>query len=262
MKYITIIKVNIKNNFAYNWSIVFNTIVTIISVIIPVCLWKALYVNNIEKCIYMINYSIMAQLLASFYSLQSSNKLCGSIRSGVIAYEMIRPIDYIVRLFFEDIGYIVVKLISVVLPMIIVSKLFFNLYVPSITAIIMFLFSIFLSIIILFLIRIIVSMICFWAIEAWSLIILLDIVISFFSGRFLPGWIMPESIQAVMNYLPFIWIYQKPIQVYLAEIGEFTGSSESFVYSLTIQLVWIFILYAVQHFLWSKAVKKLVIQGG
>ena len=60
-----------------------------------------------------------------------------------------------------------------------------------------------------------------------------------------------------MNVLPFVWMYEKPISIYLGQgiVGEY-------IKILFMQLLWIVALDLLLLWLWRVAVKKLCVQGG
>lgn len=258
MKYISIIRINIKNKFIYNWSVVFNIFCSIISIIALLFFWKALYKDDNQSFLYMANYVVIAELLSSIYSLQAPNILCSEIRGGGVSIELLRPWNYILTLFFGDIGKIIAGFFTTGIPIILITKLTFDLYFPSIYIFSLFILNVFLSIIILFLIKIIVSMACFWIFEAWSMLILVDIVIRFFSGKFIPSWLMPSTLKNIIDVLPFVWIFQKPIELYLSGYNGTYIDIKQFVFFIGLQMLWIIILFTIQNFLWKRAITKII----
>ena len=90
------------------------------------------------------------------------------------------------------------------------------------------------------------------------LLTLLDVIIKLLSGQFLPTWLMPAWLEKMMNALPFIWIYQKPISVFLgaAEGGAVIGSD--YIKIVALQIGWIAVLYVAGTMLWEKGKKKFV----
>ena len=87
-------------------------------------------------------------------------------------------------------------------------------------------------------------------------------MINLLSGQFLPTWMMPQWLEKIMNALPFIWIYQKPISVYLGTAAEGYIVGNDYFQVLLMQLGWIIGLYILVLGIWRIAVKKLSVQGG
>jgi len=68
---------------------------------------------------------------------------------------------------------------------------------------------------------------------------------------------MPESVMNIIRYTPFDSIYFTPINIYLGKVNIVDVGP-----LLVKQLVWIVVLQFIGGLIWSRAVKKLVVQGG
>ena len=73
-------------------------------------------------------------------------------------------------LLFEDFGTIVANLASSGLVLFIMARLLFDMQIPPIGNIVLFLVSAFLGFLLLFLVKAIVAMACFWLTEAFYLL--------------------------------------------------------------------------------------------
>ena len=262
MKYIKIIELGIKRVFAYKASIVLILFSRIVSIFILQKFWLALYGDDYSQYLYMANYAIVSQILGIIYHINSPNTLSAHIRSGAISVQLLRPWEYINALLFEDLGTIIGNLLSSGIVLFISSKLLFDMQLPTVTNFLLFLVSAFFGFILLFLVEILVAMACFWVIEASSLLILISVVIDLLSGQFLPTWLMPGWLEKIMNALPFIWIYQKPISIYLGAGGDGSVVGTEHYRILLLQLGWIIGLYLLVLLIWRIAVNKLSVQGG
>ena len=248
--------------FAYKASMVLIILSSIASIFILQKFWFALYGNDYSQYLYMANYAIISQLLGIIYRINAPNTLASQIQSGAISVQLLRPWEYINALLFEDLGTIIGNLLSSGVVLFISAKLLFDMQIPPVANIILFLISAFLGFMLLFLVKILVAMVCFWVIEASSLLILISTVIDLLSGQFLPTWMMPEWLEKIMNALPFIWIYQKPISVYLGGGGDSGVAAVDYYQILLLQAGWIIGLYILVRLFWRIAVKKLSVQGG
>ena len=260
--YIRVIKNSLKKELTYNWAIVFNIIASVLTIILLRSFWKAIYKVDHTQYIYMINYSTISMIFVPLLTIISPNEISNKIRNGGISIELIRPWNYLVNLFFIDIGVICAKIITAILPIILISKIFFSLYIPSMVCLVLTMVSLMLSFIILFLISNIISMICFWITEAWSLILLLNVAVQFFSGQFIPSWIMPKWLRSLMDVLPFIWIYQKPAQLYILGLNNYEYNYRIYYECYCNQFLWILVLLFVAWVMWKGALKRLSVQGG
>lgn len=262
MKYIKIAELGLKRVFAYKASIVLLLIANIASVFILQKFWLALYGNDSSQYLYMANYAIVSQILGIAYRIHSPNILSANIRDGSISVQLLRPWEYINALLFEDIGAIIGNLLSSGIVFIVSAKVLFNMQIPPVENIFLFLLSAFLGFMLFFLVGILVSMACFWVIEASSLLILISVVVDLLSGQFLPSWLMPAWLEKIMNVLPFVWIYQKPISIYMGSPGDSSVVGIDYFRIILLQLGWIIGLYVLVLVIWRIAVKKLSVQGG
>ncbi len=78
-----------------------------------------------------------------------------------------------------------------------------------------------------------------------------------FSGSFLPLWFFPDSWAAVASALPFQFLGFIPAAIYMGYIP-----ASELVPTLLAGLAWIGGLIIVVQWLWWRAVRRLVVQGG
>lgn len=250
----------IKKKFVYKFSIILILFSSMASIFILQKFWLALYGSEPSQYLYMANYAIVSQFLGILYRFGSPNNLANRIRSGAISIELLRPWEYINAMLFEDLGTIIGNLLSSGVVLIVTAKLLFDFYIPSVGSILLFFFSALLGFLVLFLVKTLVALSCFWLVEASALLVLVNVVVNLLSGQFLPSWMAPEWFEKIMNALPFIWIYQKPISIYMESV-EAGGNGEIYQI-LFMQFVWVVILYIVILKVWRIAVDKLSVQGG
>jgi ABC-2 type transport system permease protein len=82
-------------------------------------------------------------------------------------------------------------------------------------------------------------------------------LIRILSGSFVPLWFFPQWVQKVSAFLPFIYIYQTPLSIYIGKINV----KQAFQ-SMLIQFVWILILSFILSRIWKKACRMVTVQGG
>jgi ABC-2 type transport system permease protein len=83
------------------------------------------------------------------------------------------------------------------------------------------------------------------------------VVVDLFSGLMIPIMFFPEWAASLLSYLPFQAISYVPAMIFT---GGITGT-EAFE-AIGIQFIWFIILALPIQFLWVKAKKSLIIQGG
>jgi ABC-2 type transport system permease protein len=94
-----------------------------------------------------------------------------------------------------------------------------------------------LSYMILWLISAIVGLTSFWVVELGPLGHIKNALVGTISGSFIPVWFFPDAIRKFLEFLPFMYIYQLPIGIYIGK----TDMTES-IKGMAVQLLWVCIL--------------------
>ncbi|MHB1393052.1 MAG: ABC transporter permease [Clostridia bacterium] len=234
----------------------------LIIIVANMFLWKTAYrgidsvagVNESQ----MLTYAMMSIILASFYSGNVENTIQDRITRGDIAIDLFRPVNLLLCYLAEDVGIAVSSVISKLIPLLIIMAVFIQApIVASPGAFILFLLSTFLSFMISWLISALIGLLCFWVLQLGEIKTIKDGIILLLSGKIIPLWLFPKGVQKVLEFLPFHYIYQTPLSIYIGKLPP-----EKIVSSMSIQLVWVMLFTALLCFGWSRARKRVLIQGG
>jgi ABC-type uncharacterized transport system permease subunit len=79
---------------------------------------------------------------------------------------------------------------------------------------------------------------------------------SFLSGQVVPLWFMPDWLRTVAEILPFQAATYTPLAIYF---GRPPGGLAA---ALAVQCIWIVVLGASCAWVWSRAKRRVVVQGG
>lgn len=260
MKYITMIKISIKRSLAFKYNIVLDIIISIINIIILQNFWTFIYSENKEKIVFMTKYVLIGEIISSCYSFKTPERIIKSIKTGLIEIDLIRPWNCILAYYFEEIGSLIVNIVFKSIPLFFIFSLINKNSILSMKDFLILILGIFLGIIILFSVRFMAILSTFWFNEALSILILTDIVIKVFSGKFIPSWLMPTFFNNIFKFLPFIWIYQKQIELVISSKSKL---SSELVINFGIISLWGIILILLLNYIWYKKVlKKVSINGG
>ena len=77
------------------------------------------------------------------------------------------------------------------------------------------------------------------------------------SGAMIPLWFFPEWLRNAMYCLPFVYMYQEPLSIY---IGKYTPAE--CLIKLGIQLAWLVGLAVIFMFAQKRATSRVLVQGG
>jgi ABC-2 type transport system permease protein len=224
--------------------------------------WKVAYrgvgtVDGVDEK-QMVTYTIISTLLSAAFVFDVENTVNQRIREGDIALDYIRPVNLFGIYLAQDIGSIVSSVTLKVLPLLIVASVFISVPLPaSGVNFLLFLFSSVLSYMILWLLSAIVGLTSFWVVELGPLGHIKNALVGTISGSFIPVWFFPDAIRNFLEYLPFVYIYQLPLGIYIGKT-DFNNSIKGMI----IQLLWVCIMFIAFYVMQKKARSRVFIQGG
>lgn len=249
------------NQLSYRSEVWLRLFGNFITILILTEIWRAVLGNGeingigIEQ---MITYSIINTLLGALLLNDISEKVDNSLKSGSIASELIKPLSYPLRLLSEGLGNTFYQLMFTSIPSLFIAWTFFGFLPPASAMYFLgFLLALVFALIISFLLGYLVSLLAFWLMNHFALSWMMGGLITIFSGSFLPLWFFPESWLTVTKSLPFLYLGYFPAAVYLGtltvyDMGRFIIIGLAWIAGLTFLVCW----------LWNKAIKRLVVQGG
>lgn len=260
--YFYLIKVRILIAMAYRFEAISSTLVQFILLTVNGFFWKAVYRGNQlvqdTSLQQMLIYSVMGLLLSCFFSISTEHQLRSRIREGNIAIDFIKPVNLFGMYLANDIGDCIVSISQKGLPLVLFACIFIAVPVPaSVTSGLLFLLSTLFSFSILWFIAAIFGLLNFWLIDIGPIGGAKDTILAFLSGSIIPIWFFPNFIQKILSLLPFPYIYQTPIGIYIGKIPL-----REALFSMTIQLVWIAVFFGLFCIIQKKAMNHLEIQGG
>ena len=209
----------------------------------------------------MISYVWIGQ---AFFALRFADlpKNCAKeIESGNDCYKFVRPIDLYNQWFAEHFGYKLSATIIRCIPLTIVAFLMpphMRLALPtSFVSFVLFLIALALGALMTSAISMITVFLTFKTLSAKGTLTICNTVCGVLGGMYVPLIFMPQSVQNVLNYLPFRFIMDLPARIYIGNIPPLEA-----LQLIGIALAWFFILIAIGKLLIKKAGKNAVIQGG
>lgn len=260
--YYYIARIRVLISFTYRFEVFSGLAVNTVLLLTSVFLWQTVYRNTqvmsgVNKS-QMVTYAIISVILGTILVSDIHWRINQRIREGNISLDIIRPVRLPLFWLAEDFGIAFSSILLYILPLLIISLPLGQLPLPaSLTAFLIFIPSCLLSYIILWLMSAMVAMIAFWVLELGNTFIIKDAIIRFLSGSIVPLWFFPKSFQNICRFMPFMYTYQGPLGIY---IGKYNIQQALII--MGIQILWIFILSLIFIFIWSRARKRVQIQGG
>lgn len=234
-----------------------------INISAKVAIWTALFAGHASidgvSLPQMVTYAIVAGSIdVGWHWEQFIQKVGTQIKSGDVAVYLLKPLRYPSMLFSAECGNLGFGIVALVVPVTIVSALLYG-FTPPPTFMhgVLFIGMWVLGFLILFLLAGVAALLSFWLLTAFALEWMLMALLAVLSGRIVPLWFYPEQAAAVLKYLPFAWIAFHPTAVYVGQVDV-----EGAIRLLGIGAAWVVALTAIIAFLWSRASRRLIVQGG
>ncbi|MBR2175348.1 MAG: ABC-2 family transporter protein [Clostridia bacterium] len=259
--YIQFAVIKFRNKMAYRFDYLLGILNTLLSFVVYWSIYKALYdgasaVDGVTFSMVTTNFIISLGLSSAF----SKNEmfLQDKIKQGTIANELLKPVNFKLRMLFEDIGEGAFSVVFNFLPTVVIAAFFAELSAPSSAVnIFLCLISVVLGYIVLWQISFIVQSWSFWLFSVWGLVTIKNVIINILAGAYIPMWFMPDWLKNAIRFTPFDSIYFTPVQLYLGELQGW-----EILINFARQILWIVILYGIGELCWRKGIKRLVVQGG
>ena len=229
-------------------------------------LWKAIYdsagtdvVNGMTFYDTMI-YLVLATAIYNFLVMFIVWDMSREIQSGEIIMHLLKPMRFRKYTFWSYSGAHVIHFFLTFLPTFLVVQWVTDGAIPMGGNLILFVLSLVLALIINFNIEMLVSPICLYTESTWGINIVKETIVLLLSGASIPLAFFPESMRAVVDYLPFRAVYDIPLSILLGKNG--TDTIEGLAQALGIQLIWCVVLTIAGNLFWNHAVKQITVNGG
>ena len=209
----------------------------------------------------MISYVWVGQ---AFFALRFSDlpKNCAKeIENGNVCYKFVRPVDLYNQWFAEHFGYKLSATLIRCVPLTIVAFLLpksMRLMLPtSFTSFLLFTLALLIAAIMTSTISMISVFFTFKTLSGKGTATIMNTICGILGGMYVPLVFMPQSIQNVLNYLPFRFIMDLPARIYIGNIPPLEA-----IKLIGIAILWIIGLIALGKLLMKSAGKSTIIQGG
>lgn len=260
--YLQVYKMGIMRSLNYKFEVYGNILMQTIIMVASAFFWRALYKNGqTVKGIdldTMLSYTIISSLISVVLWTDVERRIEMSVRKGTIAIDMMRPLNIYKMYLAEDLAHITALFFQNMIPILFIGSLMIQVPRPAgIKSFFLFLFSLIIAFFINWLIAVLFGMWAFWVINIDAILQVKKHLIRLLSGSIIPIWFFPEGMKTILELLPFAYLYQLPLEIYLGKYNEHT-----LVKGLSIQIAWLIVLFIVFLILQDKVTKKIIVQGG
>jgi ABC-2 type transport system permease protein len=223
-------------------------------------LWTALYAQNTAPAGIplhaIVTYSTVALLMSLILEVDGTRIIRERIREGTIATDLMKPIVLPLYFFSDGIGQTIFHALMIV-PTLLLALLIVHIDVPSVATLGVFVLSFALGYVVNFLLNFLMNAVAFWTLETFALQMMVRWVSDLLSGQIVPLLFFPGILQRIVLGLPFAAIYSTPLLIYVGTIRP-----AQYMQALLLQVLWLVLFSALAAFIWQKAQRRVVVQGG
>ena len=259
-KYLSITKISLRNIMAYKSDVFANALFVSLIIFILIHLWKAVFAGS-TGLIEGYTLTMMVWYLALTESIVTApgkviEDLGEEIQSGNIAQTLNKPYSYPLFLYFNNLTrslfrFSVTFAIGSLITFLIIGPVEITLLTIPVVLI-----SAFLAITLHFCMMLFLGIFSFWLEDSRSLAFLYSKVIFIFGGMLLPLEIFPNWLETIATKLPFSYVAYHPAKLFVQT------SPKLAIRTISVQLLWIFVVIVCAALLYKFLSKKLTINGG
>ena len=258
-KYWELTKIGFKEASAYRLDAVTGLASSLLYIILYYYIWQAIAAAGTlaSSLSAVMTYIVVAQVVSSTVFISVEGFIGRKVRHGTIVNELKRPVTLFTQAYFRKLGVAAFRSMTRGLPVLVLGIFFLQVPVPQGFHLVYFFLSLLLALNLVILFSYSASMLVFWTKVEWSIRGVRNTVQKLFSGVIFPLYLLPEGLSTVFSVLPFRYMVDGPIQIFLMQR---TGLEA--VKMLGLQFVWVIVLFGLADVMWKKAKAKMTVQGG
>lgn len=205
----------------------------------------------------IVSYAVFAMIIRVSMS-QDDLGVVGKIRTGAIATDMIKPMNFFGMTLAENLGGTMFHWFTRVAPILAVSLLLFDIRIPhSPVNYLLLAVTWTLGYMIFFMVNFMFALLAFWIIETFSFQLMKYGMFTLFSGGIVPLDFFPDFVKPIAAWIPFMYVLYVPTAVFIGHMNHAAA-----LRAIGFQAAWVAALALACHVMWRAAQRKLIIQGG
>ena len=214
----------------------------------------------------LLSYVWLGQAFFALLPWRVDKEVVDAVRSGGIAYEMVRPVDLYSWWFFRSLGSRTCGAILRCVPLLVVvgpvfALLRFDAYAlhapPSLFSAGAFAAALLVSVLLGTALTVLMEVTILWTLSVEGVKGVFPALVMFLSGTIVPLPMFPDWAQGVLSVLPFRGLMDVPFRAYSGAL-EPLGALRATVLSL----VWTVIVVAAGRWIINRGLRRVVVNGG
>ena len=205
-----------------------------------------------------ITYLWLGQAFLAMFPWNVDNDIRALIRSGNVAYELLRPLDLYAFWFSRVLAFRTAPVILRAAPMFIVAGLLFGMKLPpSMASFGLWIVSMLGMLALSCAITTLLTLSLIWTISGDGVIRIAPGFVTLLSGMLIPIPLMPKWAQPVLYALPFRGVCDTPFRIYTGNMPPAEA-----IPTIVQQFVWAVVLVALGRLALARGLRRLEVQGG
>ncbi|MEZ5559547.1 MAG: ABC-2 family transporter protein [Pseudomonadales bacterium] len=211
-------------------------------------------------------YIWLGQALLALLPWNVDPDVAGQIRTGNVAYEMLRPLDLYAFWFARTLAFRAAPTLLRMVPMLVTAAVLLPLVglgewaLPApagVAAGLLFLLSGCVTLLLSTAITMVLHVWLLWTLSGEGLNRMMPGIVPVFAGLVVPLPLYPDWLQPLLYWQPFRGLADVPFRIYSGHIAPAQAG-----YEIVLQLAWTLVIVAYGYWLLRRAGARLVVQGG
>lgn len=262
-KYYYCFLMGFQTTLEYRSDFFLSLISTIFPIVIQISLWSAIYKTTGQGAIYgysysqMIMYTILVALVGKFLATGFEWEMNDDIKNGGLSKYIVRPINYIYYRLSCFVGgrFALLVFLSILISFIVM--IFPQQRAMTVFRLIYIIISFMLAMLLNFILFFITGTSAFYFTEVAQIFPAISIIITLISGGIFPVDIFGDAYFKFLNFLPFKYTLQFPIDVIIGKLDV-----QSTFLGIIFQGIWVLVLFFVLKVFFNNGLKKYIAIGG
>jgi ABC-2 type transport system permease protein len=251
-----------RTTFAYKPAVVIAMLTVSLGFLVPMLVWRHVYAARGEALAvpssYLFPYLLLAACMNFCLFLGIESRIGQRIRMGLIATDLLRPVDFQLAQLSQALAGVGLNLLLVAPFVLLAFALWGSAALPSsLMAFAAFLLSALLSLLIHFALCFLFVQTAFITFSNYGVFVARNALQQTFSGVSAPLVLFPDGLRAWAEWMPFRHTVHTPVSIYL---GALSGSA--LWQALAAQLAWAVGLFFLGRATLALSLRHLEIQGG
>ncbi len=257
-KYFTLFRLGVAEALLTRGHVLYWVLVDIIAVGMMPFLWIAVVKARgeplagfgvAELITYFLGSVIIWQIVVNY----PFSPLIKDVQSGDLSNDLIRPYSYFLKLFFFQSGHRIIRFLFA-LPFIIAVVVFLSRFIvaPASWGVVAMLFaSLAVAYLLIYCLHFLVGTVAFWFGEGQGVVDAFLLLFMLLSGDFAPLTFLPHWLFRVAVFLPFQYVINFPLQIYLGHVPI-----AAFFSGMIRALGWLLLLAGLYRVVWKRGVRS------